>query len=400
MHVLIVDEEVPFPLNTGKRLRSYNLLLRLQKNHKITYVCYGTGDERLPDCPNVNLVVLPSPILKQRGMVFYLSLLKNIASALPYVVERHYSSLMCRTVENIANNDKIELIHCEWTPYTENIRHILPHVPSVLSAHNVEAQIWERYYQTEKNRIKKSYIRLQWEKMTTYEQEVSRIYNQVAVVSEPDRTIFEKTYSTPNVTVVANGVDEIYFAPLDNNVVPNSMVFTGSMDWRPNQDGIKYFIEDVFPIIKRALPDATATIVGRQPPKWLIELARKCAGITVTGTVEDVRPYIAESALYFVPLRIGGGSRLKILEALSMGKPVISTSIGAEGLVVRDNEHVLLRDGSDAFAMAAIEMLTNPEKFEHLGERGRELVEQRYTWDAIALDMENVWQRAIHAYRG
>jgi len=142
MHVLCVDEEVPFPLNTGKRLRTYNLLKRLQEGHRVTFLCYGTGNEELPDCPHVKLVVLRSPLLEQKGGLFYLSLLRNVVSPLPYVVVRHYSHAMRSATEALLAHGDIDLIHCEWTPYTENVRHVLGRVPSVLSAHNVEAQIW------------------------------------------------------------------------------------------------------------------------------------------------------------------------------------------------------------------------------------------------------------------
>lgn len=396
MHVLIVDEEVPFPLNTGKRLRSYNLLQRLQKQHKITYVCYGNGNEVLPDCPNVTLVLLPSPIIEQRGTFFYVSLLKNLLSPLPYVVVRHHSELMSQTVQALIAKGGIDLIHCEWTPYTENIRDQLGSVPSVLSAHNVEAQIWERYFATETNPLKKWYIYPQWQKMRAYERQASQIYSQVAVVSEPDRQFFVKDYACPQVTVVPNGVDEQYFVPLNLPVKPHSMVFTGSMDWRPNQDGIRYFLEEIFPGIRKTLPDATITVVGRKPPQWLVELGNTTSGVTITGTVDDVRPYIGESSLYVVPLRVGGGSRLKILEALAMQKTVLSTSVGAEGLDVRDPEQLLLRDEPQQFANMAVEMLKQPDNFEYLGRAGRELIMRHYTWDAIALEMARVWRKAVN----
>jgi len=217
-------------------------------------------------------------------------------------------------------------------------------------------------------------------------------------VSEPDRRVFEDDYGCRRVMVVENGVDERYFEPQDVLVKPNSMVFTGSMDWRPNQDGVRYFIEEIFPAVKRTLPDATFTVVGRNPPRWLADLAHSCPGVAVTGTVDDVRPFIAESALYVVPLRVGGGSRLKILEALSMEKPVLSTTIGAEGLAVEDGTHLLVRDGTEPFAAAAVEMLTRPHRFGQLGASGRGLIMRHYTWDALAVKMARVWQKAVTSY--
>ena len=394
MNVLIVDEEIPWPLNTGKKIRTYNLVKRLQEKHSITFLCYGNSENRLPDCPNVTLATLPSPILEQKGLRFKWSLFANIFSPRPYIVDRHHSKKMTDQVNDLVNNHHFDLVHCEWTPYTANIRYIIGKLPAILSAHNVEAQIWERYFRTETNPIKKLYIYLQWRKLASYEAAAGKLYSVVTTVSEPDRKIFSEEYSCNNTIVVPNGVDECFFAPVQMDVKPCSMVFTGSMDWRPNQDGVRYFIKEVFPLIRQQIPEASFTIVGRKPPQWLINLAEQVHGVTITGTVDDVRPYIADSALYIVPLRVGGGSRLKILEAFSMGKVVLSTTVGAEGLSVENGKHILLRDGPREMADAACAVLSSPNEYKIYGKSGRQLIEQQYTWDAIAKVMAKVWESA------
>lgn len=394
MNVLIVDEEIPWPLNTGKRLRTYNLVQRLQKEHAVTYLCYGESGSELPGCPNVRLIALPSPVLEQKGVRFYCALFANLISSKPYIVDRHYSRGMADKALSLVASGQFDLIHCEWTPYTENIGSLFGRLPSVLSAHNVEAQIWERYYEAETNLLKKIYIYLQWQKLLRYEAKAAQGYAVVTTVSEPDRAVFVKQYDCKRVTVVPNGVDERYFTPHDAEIKPGSMVFTGSMDWRPNQDGIKYFIDEIFPLIKRQIPVATFTVVGRKPPRWLMDLARRTDGVAVTGTVDDVRPYIASSALYVVPLRVGGGSRLKILEAMSMAKVVLSTTVGAEGLDVAEGKHILLRDSAQDFADAACLVLADSNSYEDYGIAGRKLILESYTWDAIAKVMDDVWRRA------
>jgi polysaccharide biosynthesis protein PslH len=394
MNVLIIDEELPWPLDTGKRLRSYNLLQRLQRDHSITYLCYGAPAAVLPDCPNVTIITLPSPVLEQKGILFYWSLLTNLLSPRPYIVDRHYSGALADKASSLVATGDFDLLHCEWTPYTENILSLFGKIPTVLSAHNVEAQIWERYYQTEVNPAKKAYIYLQWQKLLRYEAAAAQRYTAVSTVSEPDSNIFIKQYGCRQVQVVPNGVDEQYFSPVSTELQSGSMVFTGSMDWRPNQDGVRYFIEEVFPLILQKTPSATFTIVGRKPPLWLVELAERTNGVTVTGTVDDVRPYIARNALYVVPLRVGGGSRLKILEAFAMNKIVLSTSVGAEGLDVEENVHILLRDTAEALADTACQILADQERFARLGAAGRNLILQHYTWDAIARVMDNLWERA------
>lgn len=395
MNVLIVDEEVPYPLNTGKRLRTYNLIRRLQEQHKITYLCYGDGITALPGCPNVDLHTLASPVIEQKGIRFYGALLGNLLSSKPYIVDRHFSADMSKAVRRLVETGTFDLIHCEWTPYTESIRQVLPLLPSVLSAHNVEARIWERYYSAERNPLKKAYIGIQWEKLRRYEREAGACYTEVVAVSEPDKLIFEQEYGCQRVHVVANGVDESYFSPQSRPRKPASMVFSGSMDWRPNQDGARYFIEEILPSIRKRVPQATFTVVGRKPPTWLTDMASSAPGITVTGTVDDVRPFVAESLLYVVPLRVGGGSRLKILEALSMEMPVLSTTVGAEGLDLVDGQDVILRDDPSSFAETAADMLQQPEHWSRLGKGGRRLILERYTWDSIATVMDHVWRRAV-----
>lgn len=394
MNILVVDEEIPWPLNTGKRLRTYNLLQRLQKEHRITFLCYGDASAVLPECPNIRVIALPSPILEQRGVRFYVSLLFNLMSPRPYIVDRHYSKALADKAVSLAASGAFDLVHCEWTPYTENILPLFGKLPAVLSAHNVEAQIWERYYLTEANPAKKVYIYLQWQKLLRYEASAALRYTAVSTVSEPDRDVFMQQYQCRQVQVVPNGVDEQYFAPVDSAVQPGSMVFTGSMDWRPNQDGVRYFIEEVFPLIRSSIPHATFTVVGRKPPQWLIDLAAATAGVTVTGTVDDVRPYIARSALYVVPLRVGGGSRLKILEAFAMNKIVLSTTVGAEGLAVDDGTTILLRDTAETMAATACQVLNHQQEYVGLGIAGRELILRHYTWDAIARVMAQLWEQA------
>ena len=164
---------------------------------------------------------------------------------------------------------------------------------------------------------------------------------------------------------------------------PQVIVFTGSMDWRPNQDAVEYFADDLLPILKQRDSSIESTFVGRNPPEHIVR-RDGVGGVHITGTVDDVRPYIEEAGVYIVPLRIGGGSRLKILEALAMQKPVVSTSVGAEGLEVTDGQDILIADTPSEFADQVMRLFDNPDLARQLGQRGRELVEKRYGWDSLA----------------
>ena len=445
MNVLVVDEDFAYPLNTGKKLRTYNLLSRLQEKHLIHYV-YHDGPEQggmreLPGCPNVICHPVEKKLTEKRGVKFYGELLWNLLSPKPYLVSRHTSAPMVQKIADILHHNSIDLIHCEWTPYTENILGLLGKYPCVLSTHNVESQIWQRYFETEENLLKKAYIYFQWIKMANYERSVAPLYGKVVCVSENDAEFFRAYTQPENVTVVPNGVDETYFAPadsprgssgspsgnhsapasgsvsdstpdgslgsmigsmpgrtfvqtVDSEAASASLVFTGSMDWRPNQDAVSHFVDAVFPLIRAKRPDVTFYVVGRHPPERLKAQWEQTPGVVVTGIVDDVRGYIHNAAVYVVPLRIGGGSRLKILEALAMEKVVVSTRVGAEGLHFDDGVHLLLRDSPEAFATAVLQVLQSPEAYTPLAQQGRRWLLDNYTWDSISNILNTVWHDA------
>jgi glycosyltransferase involved in cell wall biosynthesis len=211
----------------------------------------------------------------------------------------------------------------------------------------------------------------------------------VLAVSDADRDTLQRLYGPLRspVAVVPTGVDTTYFAPPPADPRHTHLVFTGSMDWLPNEDGMLFFVREVLPLIRQLEPAVTLSIVGRAPTPAIERLASE-SGIEVTGRVDDVRPHIARGAVYVVPLRIGGGTRLKIFEAMAMAKAVVSTTIGAEGLPVRDGEHLRIADTPRAFADAVLHLLQHDAERERLGRQARQLVVDRYDWAAAATELE------------
>jgi glycosyltransferase involved in cell wall biosynthesis len=257
--------------------------------------------------------------------------------------------------------------------------------PTVLFQHNVEAMIWQRHYEVQVNAVKRVYLREQWRKMQTFERDACRRFDAVVAVSPEDRAVMQRDYGIENVYDIPTGVDIEFFRPSGAAVAEDhSLVFTGSMDWLPNEDAIRYFTERIMPLVKQALPGAKLTVVGRNPSPGLIALSKSDTSIVVTGRVDDVRPYMERAAAYVVPLRIGGGTRLKIFEAMAMGKPVISTSIGAEGLPVRDGVELLLADTAEAFAGSVVAVLSDRALATRLGEQAAAEVRRRFGWARVA----------------
>jgi glycosyltransferase involved in cell wall biosynthesis len=224
--------------------------------------------------------------------------------------------------------------------------------------------------------------------MRRYEARACEQARLTIAVSDADRRLLAAAAPGACVRAVPTGVDVDYFAPDGVAEIPGRLVFTGSMDWYPNEDGIVHFIEDVLPRVRRAVPAATLTVVGRNPSARLRAVA-EAAGAQVTGLVDDVRPHMADAAVYVVPLRIGGGTRLKIFEALSMAKAVVSTTVGAEGLPLAPGQHFLQADEPAAFAEAVTVLLGDSARRRAIGAAGRRLVEERYSWSKVVDEFEN-----------
>ncbi len=391
MKILIIEEEFPYPLNSGKRLRTVNLTKALSKLDEVTYLAYGVQESESfqgMKSIGVNPVAVPPIDRRQQGLRFYWKLLANLLSPLPYIVTSHFSRAFQNAVHDQLNKTDFDVVIAEWTPYAIFIREVVS-ARKIIVAHNIEASIWRRYYENERNPFRRAYIALQSSKVTHFERQAFTWVDGATAVSRAEADVIRGFNVPYDVAVIDNGVDLSYFRPGQAVPRPHSLVFTGAMDWRPNQDAVLYFVQRVLPLIRKQISDVTFVIVGRQPPERVRALAG-ARGVTVTGTVEDVRPYIDQAALYVVPLRIGGGSRLKILEAMAMQKPVISTSIGAEGLRVSDKENILLYEDAPTFAEGVIRLLQDEEEQRRLAAAGRALVEREYGWEQLG--------RRLHDY--
>jgi glycosyltransferase involved in cell wall biosynthesis len=276
----------------------------------------------------------------------------------------------------------------------------MPNVPGraaervMLFEHNVEYMIWKRLHDVEKRPWRRVLLDLEWRKMRRYEAQACARAAVTVAVSEADRALLAANAPGADIRAIPTGVDTSYFHPNGAVETPATLVFTGSMDWYPNEDAIMYFIEAILPEIRREIPGISLAVVGRDPSSRL-RAAGAASGVRVTGTVEDVRPHVAEAAVYVVPLRVGGGTRLKIFEALAMAKAVVATRIGAEGLPIVSGEHFLQADEPADFARAVVTLLKDPARRRALGMAGRRLMEERYSWPQVAREFERHCEEAV-----
>jgi glycosyltransferase involved in cell wall biosynthesis len=387
MKILIIDEEFPYPLNNGKRIRSSSLALALARCNDVSYFAYGEegspGAKYFADQGLSPYAVRPLRREKS-GLIFYIRLLANLFSRYPFIITSYYSRRFRRELENVI--DQYDMVISESISCALFLRDITS-MPKIIVAHNIETSIWRRYEENERNLLKKAYISVQRRKIERFERRCLAWCNGVTAVSKEDAAAILRYGVSINVTVIENGVDVGYFEPRPGRENPRLLVFTGSMDWRPNQDALRYYVEDILPLLKGKRPDIKTIFVGRDPPRSLRALG-EANGVVLTGTVEDVRPYIAEATVYIVPLRIGGGSRLKILEAMAMKKTVVSTSIGAEGLDVTDKRNIIICDNAPDFVQSVIACLDNPLLRAEISTNAYNLVHNKYRWQQIGKKLD------------
>ena len=389
MRILWLKTELLHPVDKGGKIRTYNMLKELKADHHITYLTLddGSSDPEAREGAREychELICLPHQQREKFSSGFYAELLFNLASRLPYAIKKYESASMRREILERTNNGTVDVVICDFLAPAINVPRNLP-VPSILFQHNVEAMIWKRHFEVQTNSLKKGYLRGQWRKMEKFEKEMCRQFDSVIAVSEQDREQMRTEYSVDAVFDVPTGVDTEFFRPSGKEVIDlHNVVFTGSMDWLPNEDAIRFYTEQILPIVRRSIPDATLTVVGRNPYPSLLELSKSDASIVVTGRVEDVRPYMERAAAYVVPLRVGGGTRLKIFEAMAMEKAIVSTSVGAEGLPVTDGTELLLADTPETFAADVVEVLKDRELARKLGQQAGQIVRERFGWKGVA----------------
>ena len=400
MRILWVKAGGLVPPDTGGRIRSYNILKHLAHRHEVTlFTFYGSHpDDKHADLASLfaHLVCVPLRLPASRNFSEAILYGRHVLTSQPYSIAKYCRPEVSTTLRNLLRNNEFDIMVCDFV----NAGGVVPwdfSCPKVLFAHNVEAEIWHRHYQNARNLLWKAVAWREYETMRRTEQKYLRLADHVIAVSDVDRQFFSRFIDPSKITAVATGVDIEFFQPELPAVRENSLVFTGSMDWIPNEDGILYFLQEIFPRIRQQVPDTQLWIVGRSPSARLKAIGAQDRGIHVTGRVEDIRPYIRDAAAYIVHLRIGGGTRLKIFEAMAMGKAGVSTSIGAEGLPVEHGRNILLADQPEDFADNVITLLKNPLYRESLGNAARHLVEENHSWESVASDFENVLAKVVGA---
>jgi sugar transferase (PEP-CTERM/EpsH1 system associated) len=388
MKILWLKNGLLHPLDSGGKIRTYNILRRLRESNTVEYITFSDTEKDAEwislageYCHRVHAVAPPN-VPSKDSPGYYAMVLATLPSATPVTVSYHSSPEMREKISEVISESEFDLLVADFLAVCDNVPVDLP-IPKVHFSHNVEAMIWKRHRENAGDPLKKLVFAREYARVRNFERKVLNDFSFTIAVSENDRDYFSKEYGASRVDYVTTGVDTDFFLPGSEKEEPESIMFLGAMDWMPNIDAVHYFTREIYPLIKRELPGVGFKIVGRDPIDSVRKLSESDPSITVTGTVPDTRPYISAAACTVVPIRIGGGTRIKIYEMMSMGKSVVSTTIGAEGLSYVNGENILIEDDPEKYARGVIKLLRENEYRTRMGNRAREYVKANCSWEAV-----------------
>ena len=396
MKILFLSPTLPFPLTDGGRIRVFNLLKQIATKNDVTLLALETQPtdvEAVAELQQLDIqvhLVRNTPTLPR---VSFGTLVTALRERQPITVARYARPAYRQKFRELIATENYDLVHYEMF-HTAQFRADTD-LPGVLSQQNVDSAIWRRLCDETTHPFYKLAYWTQQLAFQRYERVLSPKFDAVTCTSDIDAAVFQRHCPEDTITIIPNGVDVAHYQPDFTSEAPAHLIYIGSMDWYPNEDAVAFFADEVFPRIQEKVPDVQFSIVGGNPSARVQKLAER-DGVIVTGRVPEIKPYFAEATVFVVPLRIGSGTRLKILEALAMGKAVVSTSVGAEGLALKDGEEIFIADEPTVFADAVIRLLTDTTLRRRTGENGRARVEQDYDWRRIGEKLHHLYESLIN----
>lgn len=394
MKILLVCVHFPSPPRSGVNMRVLQLLRQLARRHDVHLLSYASPADRdgvaalsreLP----VTVVERerPARLAKRAGQLL------SVASSRPFASREVYSGEMQQAIDELCARGRFDAVQLEGSLLCEF--HFPAGVKVILDEHNIEYEVFQRMCEGERSAVRRAFHRLEHRRFRRFEQRAWQAVDGCVVTSEREAPVVRSISPATPTVVVPNGVDVDEFTPSRIACEPNTMVFNGTLEYRPNVDAAQYLVDEIWPLVRERCPNAGLTIVGRAPSAVARRLRRP--GVQVTGEVPDVRSYLHRAAVVAVPIRMGGGTRLKVVEGLAMGKAMVSTTLGCEGIAVRDGEHLLIADEPHAFAGRVLDLFESPARRRGLGAAGRRLAEAEYTWALAGERLEELYRQVAPA---
>jgi glycosyltransferase involved in cell wall biosynthesis len=387
MRLLVLFHFYPLPADNGVKMRTWALLRALAaEGHHITLLTFASATQDSDHAAEVGRVCrqvdcLPWELPSLSSSRQYAGRLTALFSSLPYGVLRFRSEVIKQHLVRLLRSRSFDAILCEEPYLLINLPASLP-APLIVDNHNLEHIVLERYLAHDANPARRVYARLESKKLGSWEQQAWRRANLLMACSEHDKQLMLRLCPGLLVAVVPNALDVDTYAPAPDDE-GETVLYTGGMDWYPNRDAVAFFVSNILPKLRRSAPNIRFVVAGRNASDNFHTKFSRHQDVCFTGAVPDMRSEIAKAAVCVVPLRIGSGTRLKILEAAAMAKPIVSTRVGAEGLDFVDGREIVLADDPKAFAGAVADLLRNASRRRELGQAARRRVEIRYSLPAL-----------------
>ena len=389
MRILFLTPRSPYPPIDGDRVHNYNMIIRFAKNNEIILASFLENESE-----RQNLVNLKKYCIDIHGVVGgrtnLSAIIRSLFSLSPFHVTAYKDKRMRIIIGNILKTERIDVIHCNYMFFAQYLPFKPPtKIIQVLDQHNVDRSVWKRVSKNHSNVFWKIFGLVNWLKTMRYERYSYKKFHLCLTLSQNDLNETKKFCpESTELFISKNGVDLEYFTPQHTNLIEkNTIVFCGGTS-HMNLDALRYFYDEIFPLIKSSNPEIKFYVVGDIAKKTIPDLAQD-KSIVITELVDDIRPYIGLGAVFVAPFRLGGGVKLKVLEAMAMGKAVVSTTIGCQGIDVEDRKNIIIADDPNQFARAVLEVLENHVFQKKLGKNARLLVETKYNWDLIVKNIEN-----------
>jgi len=404
LKILFLTNRCPLPVIDGQSRRTYNIVKGLSKNHEVyllslseNYPAKNRRDiQELKElCEGVEVVSGPS---KKLSLPMIIRLICSLFSLEPYTVWRHYSrEFKKRVVENLREH-RFDLIHCDILPIAYTIRGRKA-IPCVLTDHDISYLKTLRMAKNDRNPLMKVFLYLEALKLKRLESNIFRQVDLGITVSEYDKRHLSNLCPRGKFEVIENGVNPEEFTPKAESIEKMSLLWIGGFDHYPNKEAIHYFLDDIYPMVKKEISNIKLNLIGNCMSEKLLNYSGRDPSIKILGFVEDPRGYLSSAGIFISPILSGSGTRLKLLEAMAMKKAIVTTSIGCEGIEGEDGLHYLIADTAKKFGENIVKITRNPELRESLGQNARELVLRRYDWKKINSKMDEVYYRIVRAVK-